>query len=186
MDTLSLKNFVNGLDLNDIGLRVGASLVVSGVLAFALSTLQKAKALTGQIDPKLGDRLRVHSLYRTTSISCIVVSLTALVGACFLHHDANSLFALSALFALPGLPLWVYYLNHRVFLDGTGITVTNFWGNAQSLRWSDVQGASFSQRTHYLRIEDRDGENVNIHDSIAGYNIILEFLATYTNVSLNN
>jgi len=161
--------------------QVVSALILSIVLALVFYTLNKASEAYLPYS-KETRHMRVHALYRAVGIGCLVVSAATLCASFIMFQDMKWLLALTALFALLGLPCWVFYINHRVFLEDTKITVTSFLGKTRSLLWSDVKRASFSQLSHNLCIEGKDTLKLHIHEHIVGFATISEYLLEMTNV----
>jgi len=128
--------------------------------------------------------LRMHWAYKLTAIVCFLFTAAFLVIP-FIDPagSAPSYIALVFMLLMFGgftILCWLFYKKHYVLFDDTSIEVHSALGKTTTMRWDEINDASFNLNSGLLTLTTKSGQKAGVHHHLAGFPKFLDYFERKT------
>lgn len=118
--------------------------------------------------------LRMNKLYQILGYLCIGITTIFVLAAIYYQDEEMYLIGgiMFLLFGGLGLPILMYYNNHKLRFNDDRILVHNWLGKSNEIKWSEIDSIKFNPFSGYLKINGLN-KKLTIHQHLVG---LKEFL----------
>ena len=156
-----------------------------GLIGFAVALFMNylnRSANRGSIKNKSGQyELRMNRLYQIVGLLSIFIAIVFLIAAIYYQEKEMYIigFAMVLLFGGLGIPLLLYYINHRLIFDEDKITSTGWTKKEITLRWDEITEISFSPFWGKIKVQGQNSQ-LNIHQHLVGLKEFVKLMENKT------
>jgi len=146
------------------------------------------KSASRNVEPASNGRfhLRVHWIYLVLGFFSFILGIISLA----VFTTTSSDFTIGLLIPIigivifwgAGLPCVLYYRNHMVWFDDSFITVSDVWGNLNTVSWISLRGIELRKYSGLLRVTLDDGSYFSLNPHLVGLNQLLSKIEEKTNL----
>jgi len=126
--------------------------------------------------------LRMNRFYQILGVLPLLMGLIFTLSILTDESEPDKFLIISMVWLvclLLGAPLFLLYQNHQVSFDTQRITVSDWRGRVNSLKWEDITNANFKHMSGYLVLHHGQ-QTVKVHQHIVGLKSILRMLESQT------
>ena len=153
-----------------------------GIVVTLFMNYLNRSANQGSIKNKFGKyELRMNRLYQIVGLISIFIAIVFLIAAIYYQDKEIYVigFAMVLLFGGLGIPLLLFYINHKLVFDENKITSTGWTKKETTLRWDEITKISFSPFSGKIKVQGQNSQ-LNIHQHLVGLKEFVNLMESKT------
>jgi hypothetical protein len=79
-----------------------------------------------------------------------------------------------------GIPMVLWFKNHRLKFNQTDIEVINVYGQRNSIAWKEINSISFNHFSGFITITDPKGTRLKAHQHLVGLSVFTNMMEAKT------
>lgn len=151
-------------------------------VSFSLSYMNKGTNQSVGRNAEGFVELRMNKFYQI--LGYVVLGLGFIILLVIIYYQEKEMTLIGALAILfvvgLGLPVLLYYRNHKVYFNEETVTVISWTGKKQVIRWEEIQKISFNAFSGYLKLFGL-ANKVKMHQHLVGLKEFIKMMEEKTN-----